>query len=160
MLHAGPAFKLSREENFLELCFDAQDGKVNVFNRQALKEFGEVLTLIESLEGIDGLCMTSGKSVFVAGADITEFLGYFASPDEVLRTMLDEVNAMFNRFEDLPFPTGVGVVRCACHGSSAWTMRLNGFAREHQKRRQMHLQRALSMRLSTTLSWWLPLRRS
>ncbi|MFK7858929.1 MAG: fatty acid oxidation complex subunit alpha FadB [Granulosicoccus sp.] len=107
MLHAGPAFKLSREDNLLELCFDTQEGKVNVFNRHALKEFGEVLTLVEAEKDVQGLYMTSGKSVFIAGADITEFLGYFSSPDAVLRTMLDEVNAMFNRFEDLPYPTVV-----------------------------------------------------
>ena len=107
MLHAGPAFKLSREQNVLELCFDTQEGKVNVFNRAALKDFGDVLAVIEAQSDVQGLYMTSGKSVFVAGADITEFLGYFAAPDGVLRGMLDEVNAMFNRFEDLPFPTVV-----------------------------------------------------
>lgn len=105
MLHSGPVFKLSREQDVLELSFDTQEGKVNVFNRGALKEFGEVLTRVEAEQDVRGLFMTSTKSVFVAGADITEFLGYFAAPDEVLRTMLDEVNAMFNRFEDLPFPT-------------------------------------------------------
>ena len=105
MLHAGPMFKLSREQNVLELSFDTTEGKVNVFNRGALKEFGEVLAIAEAQKEVHGLYMTSTKSVFVAGADITEFLGYFAAPDEVLRTMLDEVNAMFNRFEDLPFPT-------------------------------------------------------
>ncbi|MFK8081967.1 MAG: fatty acid oxidation complex subunit alpha FadB [Granulosicoccus sp.] len=107
MLHAGPAFKLSREDNILELCFDTQEGKVNVFNRHALKDFGDVLTLIEAEKDVQGLYMTSSKSVFIAGADITEFLDYFSSPDAVLRSMLDEVNAMFNRFEDLPFPTVV-----------------------------------------------------
>lgn len=107
MLHAGPMFKLSREQNVLELSFDTTEGKVNVFNRGALKEFGEVLAIAEAQKEVQGLYMTSTKSVFVAGADITEFLGYFAAPDEVLRTMLDEVNAMFNRFEDLPFPTVV-----------------------------------------------------
>ena len=105
MLHAGPAFKLSREQNILELCFDTQEGKVNVFNRAALKDFDDVLAVIEAQSDVQGLYMTSTKSVFVAGADITEFLEYFASPDEVLRTMLDHANAMFNRFEDLPFPT-------------------------------------------------------
>jgi len=105
MLHAGPVFKLSRDQDILELCFDTEEGKVNVFNQGALKEFGEVLTLVEAEQGVQGLYMTSSKSVFIAGADITEFLGYFSSPDTVLRTMLDEVNAMFNRFEDLPFPT-------------------------------------------------------
>lgn len=107
MLHSGTAFKLTRENDILQLVFDSQDAKVNVFNRAALKEFGQLLDVLEAESEAKGLIMTSGKSVFVAGADITEFLGYFASPDEVLDTMLVEVNAMFNRFEDLPFPTVV-----------------------------------------------------
>lgn len=105
MLHAGPAFKLSREHDILHLSFDTENGKVNVFDRVALKDFGEVVAVAEAQADVKGLYLTSTKSVFVAGADITEFLDYFASPDEVLRAMLDEVNAMFNRFEDLPFPT-------------------------------------------------------
>ena len=107
MLHAGTVFKLSKEQQMLHLCFDSEGAKVNVFNRAALTEFGEVLTIIEQQQDVQGLYMTSTKSVFVAGADINEFLGYFAAPDEVLRSMLDEVNGMFNRFEDLPFPTVV-----------------------------------------------------
>jgi len=105
MLHSGNAFKLSRENDILHLVFDSQDSKVNVFNKQALSEFGQVLDVAQAQESVKGLIMTSGKSVFVAGADITEFLDYFAAPDEVLGSMLDNVNGMFNRFEDLPFPT-------------------------------------------------------
>ena len=107
MLHAGPMFKLSREQDVLELSFDTEQSKINVFNRDALKEFGEALSIIEAQEAVQGLYMTSAKSAFVVGADITEFLGYFSAPDQVLRNMLDEVNAMFNRLEDLPFPTVV-----------------------------------------------------
>ncbi|MFK7856073.1 MAG: fatty acid oxidation complex subunit alpha FadB [Granulosicoccus sp.] len=105
MLFSGTAFKLTRDNDILQLCFDSQNEKVNVFNASALKEFGEVLSVIENEADVQGLVLSSGKSVFIAGADITEFLGYFSQPDEVLNTMLDEVNALFNRFEDLPFPT-------------------------------------------------------
>ena len=105
MIFSGTAFKLSRDNDILELCFDAEDGKVNVFNRAALSEFGDVLSAVEKETDVAGLMLTSAKSVFVVGADITEFLGYFASPDEVLGAMLNEVNTLFNRFEDLPFPT-------------------------------------------------------
>lgn len=105
MLFNGSAFKLTRDKDILELSFDSEGQKVNVFNRQALTEFGEVLTRIEGEKDVAGLILTSTKGVFIAGADITEFLGYFASPDEVLEKMLDEVNAMFNRLEDLPFPS-------------------------------------------------------
>lgn len=105
MLFSGTAFKLTRDNNILDLCFDTEGEKVNVFNRAALKEFGEVLSVVEKETDVVGLILTSAKSVFVAGADITEFLGYFASEDQVLMDMLNDVNGMFNRFEDLPFPT-------------------------------------------------------
>ncbi|ASJ76440.1 fatty acid oxidation complex subunit alpha FadB [Granulosicoccus antarcticus] len=105
MLFTGAAFKLTRDNDILELCFDSEEQKVNVFNRKALAEFGEVLAVIEQQTDVAGLVLTSSKGVFVAGADITEFLGYFAAEDAVLETMLKEVNSMFNRFEDLPFPT-------------------------------------------------------
>ncbi len=105
MLYAGPMFKLSRDQDILELSFDTDSSKMNVFNRDALSDFGNALSAIESEKDVKGLFMTSTKRVFVAGADITEFLDYFSSPDSVLRNMLDDVNAMFNRFEDLPFPT-------------------------------------------------------
>lgn len=109
MLFSGTTFKLTRDNDILELCFDSQNEKVNIFNRNALKEFGEVLPFIEKEADAHGLVMTSGKSVFIVGADITEFLDYFSAPDEVLSTMLDEVNGLFNRFEDLPFPTVIAI---------------------------------------------------
>ena len=105
MLFQGKAFGLTRDGDTLELRFDTDGASVNVFNRPALDELGEALDAIEREEGVDGLILTSGKKVFVAGADINEFLGYFAAPDAELAAMLDRVNAMFNRLEDLPFPT-------------------------------------------------------
>ena len=105
MLFQGKAFRLTRDGDTLELRFDTDGASVNVFNRPALDELGEVLDAIEGEEGVDGLIVTSGKKVFVAGADINEFLGYFAAPDAELAAMLDRVNAMFNRLEDLPFPS-------------------------------------------------------
>jgi len=117
MLHAGPMFKLSREQDVLELSFDTEKSKINVFNRDALKEFGEALSIIEAQEAVQGLYMTSAKSAFVVGADITEFLGYFSAPDQVLRA---------------------GVVRSGCQGSSVSTMPSSGCVVDRQKRRLMH----------------------
>lgn len=105
MLYEGKAFFLSRENNTLELRFDSQDGKVNVFNATALAELNDAIDVVAAQTGVDGLIVSSGKSVFVAGADITEFLTYFKEPDEKLQALLDNANALFNRIEDLPFPT-------------------------------------------------------
>ncbi len=106
MLFTGNTQKLSLRDNVLELCFDSQDGKVNVLNRQALTELGEVIDLLEKQKDVAGLVLSSAKpSGFIVGADITEFLGYFSEPDNVLREMIDRANNMFNRLEDLPYPT-------------------------------------------------------
>ena len=68
MLFSGQAFQLTDHNGVLELCFDSQNEKVNVFNRTALSELAEVLNVIESQLSARGLVMTSAKSVFVAGA--------------------------------------------------------------------------------------------
>jgi len=105
MLYEGKAFFLSRENDTLELHFDSQDDKVNVFNANALKELNEAIDVVTKQSGVDGLILSSGKSVFVAGADITEFLMYFKEPDEKLQALIDNANTLFNKIEDLPFPT-------------------------------------------------------
>jgi len=106
MLFTGNTQKLSLRDNVLELCFDSQAGKVNVLNREALTELGDVIDLLEKQKDVSGLILTSAKPTgFIVGADITEFLGYFSEPDNVLREMVDRVNGLFNRLEDLPYPT-------------------------------------------------------
>jgi len=109
MLHQGPAFSLTRDADILRLHFDTADNKVNVFDKVALDDFAAALDVIGRESGVDGLVVTSGKSVFIAGADINEFLDYFVAPDAELAGMLDRVNAMFNRFEDLPFVTVMAI---------------------------------------------------
>ncbi|PSJ37482.1 fatty acid oxidation complex subunit alpha FadB, partial [Zobellella endophytica] len=50
------------------------------------------------------------KDAFIVGADITEFLELFELPEAELGDWLAKANRIFNRIEDLPFPT-VSVVR-------------------------------------------------
>jgi len=105
MLFSGNTLSLEQRDNTLELVFDSKAGKVNVLNREALSELGEVVPLLEKHKDANGLILRSAKSAFIVGADITEFLGYFSEPDQMLRDMLDRVNNLFNRIEDLPYPT-------------------------------------------------------
>lgn len=90
---------------FVELHFDNKQESVNKFNRATLAEFDQALSAIAAAEGVKGVLVTSGKSVFVAGADITEFIPMFSAPPETLRSWIAGANALFNRLEDLPFPT-------------------------------------------------------
>ena len=54
--------------------------------------------------------LTSDKDSFIVGADITEFLGLFAKPEQELDQWLQFANSIFNKLEDLPVPT-VSVVK-------------------------------------------------
>ncbi|TNE93274.1 MAG: fatty acid oxidation complex subunit alpha FadB, partial [Gammaproteobacteria bacterium] len=94
---------------FVELHFDAQKGSVNVFNQATLKELLEALNALQSQTDVKGLLLTSGKSVFVAGADITEFGDAFKASESERRSFLGLANDAFNTIESLPFPTLVAI---------------------------------------------------
>ncbi len=105
MLFSGNTQNLNLRDNALELSFDSQSSKVNVLNKEALAELGDVVDLLEQNKDAAGLVISSAKSSFIVGADITEFLGYFSAPEKELGDMLNRVNDLFNRIEDLPYPT-------------------------------------------------------
>lgn len=92
-------------DGFAELNFDAKKGSVNVFNQATLSELHQVLVLLEQQSDVKGLLLTSGKSVFVAGADITEFGDAFKGMEEERRLFLSPPVDAFNKIESLPFPT-------------------------------------------------------
>jgi len=64
---------------------------------------------------VKGVILTSGKPVFIVGADVTEFTGMFAAGEESVAKGVLEVNKMLCRFEDLPFPT-VAAINGICLG--------------------------------------------
>lgn len=92
------------EEGIAELVF-ASPGSVNTLDTQTVTSLSNALTVLERLEGLQGLLLRSDKPAFIVGADITEFLSLFAAPREHLQTWLEEANRIFNRLEDLPVPT-------------------------------------------------------
>ena len=92
-----------------ELQFNLKDDSVNKFNATTLKELREAVDTLKKSEGVKGLLLTSAKDVFIVGADVTEFLGYFAQPEEKLASWLKDVNGTFSDLEDLPFPTVVAI---------------------------------------------------
>lgn len=92
------------EEGIAELVF-ASPGSVNTLDTKTVASLGNALTVLEQLEGLQGLLLRSDKPAFIVGADITEFLSLFAAPREHLQTWLEQANRIFNRLEDLPVPT-------------------------------------------------------
>ena len=74
----------------MQFHFNATDESVNKFDRKTTQEYQEAVTVLENRDDIQGLIVTSGKSVFIAGADITEFTEYFSrSKDEIEAWLLD-----------------------------------------------------------------------
>ncbi len=97
------------EPGIAELRFDAQKGAVNILNRAALDDFRIAVDKLNTNSDVKGVVVTSGKSSFIVGADITEFLAMFAAPPEQLKQWLKEANAIFNGLEDLAVPTLVAI---------------------------------------------------
>ncbi len=114
MIYQGKAIQVKNlDQGIAELCFDLQGDSINKFNAQTIKELGESITALASASGIKGLLVSSAKSVFIVGADITEFSMLFAETEENIAKAVGEFSQVFCDFEDLPFPTV-----CAINGAA------------------------------------------
>ncbi|MBE8167404.1 MAG: fatty acid oxidation complex subunit alpha FadB [Shewanella sp.] len=91
------------KDNIAKLCFNAS-GSVNKFDRETLTSLDAALDALMAIKP-SGLIVCSAKSVFIVGADITEFLSLFAEEDATLLSWIEQTNQTFNKLEDLPFPT-------------------------------------------------------
>ena len=117
MIYQGKALSASfLEDGIAELCFDLQGDSVNKFNRITLEELGEATKALAAESGLKGVVVTSGKAVFIVGADITEFTELFKLPDDELRQWCSRANDVFNAFEDLPVPTVAAINGVALGG--------------------------------------------
>ena len=110
MLYTGPAFSAAAlGDGIVELKFDLAGESVNKLNQVALRDFAAATQAIAKDGSVKGVVVTSGKSVFIVGADITEFGAMFAAGEAAIAKSVLEVNRMLCAFEDLPFPTVVAI---------------------------------------------------
>ena len=117
MLYQSDNITLSMlDDGLAKLHFDKQGGSVNIFDRQTISDFSEVLDVLESNGDIKGLLVTSGKKVFVAGADVAFLESSRGEGPEAVASFIGSNNINFNRFEDLPFPTLVAINGAALGG--------------------------------------------
>ncbi|WP_339674516.1 fatty acid oxidation complex subunit alpha FadB [uncultured Zhongshania sp.] len=117
MIYQGKALTAKYlDDGIAELCFDLEGDSVNKFNRLTLEELGEATTALAAEASLKGVLVTSGKSVFIVGADITEFTELFKLPDADLREWASKANDIFNAFEDLPVPTVAAINGVALGG--------------------------------------------
>ena len=115
MIYQGNSIQVKALDGGLtELVFDRQDESVNKFDMATLQELKDATTAITAANA-KGVLVSSGKDVFIVGADITEFLGMFAGSEEEIIAGNMAANAIFNAFEDLPCPT-VAAINGICLG--------------------------------------------
>jgi 3-hydroxyacyl-CoA dehydrogenase/enoyl-CoA hydratase/3-hydroxybutyryl-CoA epimerase/enoyl-CoA isomerase len=105
-LFEGPAIRcFIREPGIAELCFDLKGESVNKINLLTVTDLEQALAALEKDGSVKGLLVTSGKGVFIVGADINEFLPRFKRPEAEIAAWLGEAQKVLNRLEDLPFPS-------------------------------------------------------
>ncbi len=88
-----------------EIRFDRREGSVNKFDALTLGELRQALDELSRDNTVKGLMLTSGKNVFVVGADITEFGQWFEKERNQLIDDLLAIHDTFSVIEDLPMPT-------------------------------------------------------
>jgi 3-hydroxyacyl-CoA dehydrogenase/enoyl-CoA hydratase/3-hydroxybutyryl-CoA epimerase len=70
----GSAFRIEREGDLATVWFDLPGEKVNKFSTAVMSEFAAVVDELENDREIKRVIIASGKpSIFIAGADVTEF---------------------------------------------------------------------------------------
>ncbi|MDB5973140.1 MAG: fadB [Hydrocarboniphaga sp.] len=99
-----------------ELCFDRQQDAINKFDKSTVEELAAAAAALGKDSSIKGLLVTSAKSVFIVGADITEFGQNFKLSEEELAAWALNANQAFNAIEDLPFPSVTAINGIALGG--------------------------------------------
>ena len=123
MIYQGNSISVSLlEDGIAKLNYDNQTESVNKFDQATIKEFGEAVTALEQSSDVKGLIVTSGKKVFIAGVDITEFVGNFKKPEAEIASWVLDINKTFNRFEDLPFPKVAAINGASMGGGTEMTL--------------------------------------
>ncbi len=94
------------------LTIDKPGASANSLSRAAMEELDACLRDLEQQRPA-GLVIRSGKSGFIAGADVSEF-GQVRAPDEAVPS-IRAAHGVLQRLEDLPFPT-VAAINGYCLG--------------------------------------------
>ena len=80
------------EDGIANMHYNAENESVNKFDAETNKQFGEAVTALEKADDVKGLIVTSGKGVFIAGADITEFVASFKKSESEIKDWVVHVN--------------------------------------------------------------------
>lgn len=102
------------ENEIAILTFDKVDSSANIFDRSTFDELQSHLDTIEK-SSVRGMVITSAKpSIFIAGADISEFSNL--KDEEAIRSIVRRGQNLFNRISDLKIPTVAAIHGVALGG--------------------------------------------
>ena len=105
MLFQGNSIKVElQSDGIVNFVFDAQ-GSVNKFDQGTFEDFRAAVAAINACSEAKGVLVSSAKSTFIVGADITEFLETFKMPEDELTAWVKQATDVFDSFEDLNVPT-------------------------------------------------------
>ena len=102
-------------EGIGRLVFDVPDEKVNTLTRAVMEEFTGLIEGLADNTYIKALLIMSGKpKTFIAGANLRE-IEYLINDPESIKKMLSMGHRIFNKLQELPFPT-IAVIDGICLG--------------------------------------------
>ena len=105
MIHSGKSITVELlDDGIAELKFDLQGESVNKFDKATVEDLAAAVAAIKENGGVKGIIVTSGKGVFIVGADITEFVEMFKLDEDEIAGWCIKSNDVFNAFEDLDVP--------------------------------------------------------
>ncbi len=123
MIYSGSAISVSLlSDGIAELKFDLTSESVNKFDRTTFAELSAATDAIRADKQVQGVIVTSGKGVFIVGADITEFDVLFAGGEAQVAAWVVNANKIFAAFEDLDMPKVAAINGFALGGGFEMTL--------------------------------------
>ncbi len=108
------AFRMERDGDLAVIWFDLPGEKVNKFSTSAMTEFASIVARLEADRELKRIVIASGKpSIFIAGADVTEFTKATTEAQASEYTRFGQQT--LHRFSRLPQIT-VAAIHGACLG--------------------------------------------
>ena len=116
MLFVGHDLTLGLEGGIAVMTIDQPGAPFNTVGKTLHAELAECVALLTGRADVTALVVTSGKTDFVVGADITEFGALFAKDEGGIFATNAPLNAGYSALEDLPFPVVAAVCGMALGG--------------------------------------------
>lgn len=105
-MQEGRCLRVERlSHGLVELCFDRADRAVNALDAATRTEFAAAIESLKHWPGLRGVLISSAKTSFIVGADISEFGAFFQQDETAITNAMMVMNDLLCGLEDLRVPT-------------------------------------------------------